>query len=628
MEQAGAMENWGLVTYRESAIMIDVTTADLAIKQRVAMVIAHELAHQWFGNLVTMTWWCDLWLNEGFASWMQHFVTDALFPEWRIWESYAADSIGMALKLDSLRSSHPIQVPIAHAEEVEEVFDAISYAKGSTVVNMARKVLGAEKFREGLQIYMNRHKYSNTETVDLWTAWSEASGTDMNALMNSWTCKMGHPFIKVLKEEWGPTEVKLTLEQRWFLVDGTGESEEALWNIPLVALTGAANAPVDSNTCVAVSPSDVATTRIFEKVVKLPSSDAWVRLNSGLTALARVAHSDTMVARLQPAIVSQALGAVDRAALLDDQYSLAIAGLVPIELTAKLLPAYRAETAASVWKCIQPVLLGIHQAMEVIGGEALEAFMAFARGIVAPAVARFGWEATPGEEEVTRIARSVVVSLAETFCAEDASVAGEAKRRFDGYFSAVAAGNVAEASAILSSDIKGAVFRISLKGDQDNSAYNNILSEFTGATEDEKRRWAINTLGSASSVEQKRRVMEWAISGAVKLQDIYSPMISVSGSGAVGADVAWDFFKTNFNLIQEKVASGNAWTMQGIIVGCCSKFCTASKADEVEQFFAINPIPSAARKVSQIIEKIRVTASFVEKTQKSSLATAEFWKSL
>ena len=169
---AGAMENWGLITYRESAILIDAASAEVSMKQRVAMVVCHELAHQWFGNLVTMNWWCDLWLNEGFANFTQHFVTDALFPEWKIWENYVADSVGVAFKLDSLRSSHPIQVPIAHAEEVEEVFDGISYCKGSAVINMVYKVLGPENFRKGLQLYFKRHAYQNTETVDLWYAYS------------------------------------------------------------------------------------------------------------------------------------------------------------------------------------------------------------------------------------------------------------------------------------------------------------------------------------------------------------------------------------------------------------------------------------------------------------------------
>ena len=139
---AGAMENWGLVTYREVALMIDEATASPQQKQRVAIVVAHELAHQWFGNLVTMAWWDGLWLNEGFAAFMEHFCIDALFPEYKIWEQYTTDAFSSAQRLDALKSSHPVIVPIKHAEEVDQVFDAISYCKGSTVVNMVAAVLG------------------------------------------------------------------------------------------------------------------------------------------------------------------------------------------------------------------------------------------------------------------------------------------------------------------------------------------------------------------------------------------------------------------------------------------------------------------------------------------------------
>ena len=195
----GAMENWGLVTYRESALMIDDEKASIQQKQRVAIVVAHELAHQWFGNLVTFLWWDGLWLNEGFAAFMEHFCVDALYPEYKIWEQYTTDAFGSAQRLDSLRTSHPIIVPIKHAEEVEQVFDAISYCKGSTVVNMVCAVLGKDKFREGLQLYMRRHAYGNTETVDLWNAWSEVSGIDVAALMHTWTTRMGYPVSEIVR---------------------------------------------------------------------------------------------------------------------------------------------------------------------------------------------------------------------------------------------------------------------------------------------------------------------------------------------------------------------------------------------------------------------------------------------
>merc|ERR1719410_1854125 len=197
---AGAMENWGLVTYREVALLCDEATVSATQKQRICTVITHELAHQWFGNLVTMEWWDDLWLNEGFANWMQTFAADQLHPEWDIWESYVGTEQQRALQLDALRSSHPIQVPIKEAHEVEEVFDAISYCKGGSVVRMIYAVLGQEKFQEGLRLYFDRHQYGNTDTTDLWKAWSDVSGKPIGNMMNSWTEQMGFPVLKVLQD--------------------------------------------------------------------------------------------------------------------------------------------------------------------------------------------------------------------------------------------------------------------------------------------------------------------------------------------------------------------------------------------------------------------------------------------
>jgi puromycin-sensitive aminopeptidase len=167
----GAMENWGLVTYRDVDLLIDPVTASNSQKQRVCTVVCHELAHQWFGNLVTMTWWDDLWLNEGFASWAENYAANEAFPDYEMWSQFVNDHLSRALKLDGLLSSHPIQVPIHHAEEVEQVFDAISYCKGGSVVRMIRAVLGMPKFKEGLSHYMKKFAYGNTETLDLWGAW-------------------------------------------------------------------------------------------------------------------------------------------------------------------------------------------------------------------------------------------------------------------------------------------------------------------------------------------------------------------------------------------------------------------------------------------------------------------------
>ena len=167
---AGAMENWGLVTYRIVDLLLDEKTSGASKKQRVAEVVQHELAHQWFGNLVTMDFWDGLWLNEGFATWMSWYSCNVFYPDWKVWETYVIDNLHMALSLDSLRSSHPIEVPVYRADEINQIFDHISYAKGSCVLRMISKFLGEETFMEGIRRYLKKHAYGNTETSDLWAA--------------------------------------------------------------------------------------------------------------------------------------------------------------------------------------------------------------------------------------------------------------------------------------------------------------------------------------------------------------------------------------------------------------------------------------------------------------------------
>nr|CAB3456894.1 unnamed protein product [Digitaria exilis] len=191
---AGAMENYGLVTFREVALLFDEESSAESSKQSIAITVAHELAHQWFGNLVTLEWWTHLWLNEGFATWMSHLAVDSFFPQWNIWTQFLDDTTA-GLKLDSLEESHPIEVEIHHASEVDEIFDAISYDKGASVIRMLQNYLGAERFQKALASYIRKFAYSNAKTEDLWAVLEEKSGEPVKNLMTTWTKQQGYPVI-------------------------------------------------------------------------------------------------------------------------------------------------------------------------------------------------------------------------------------------------------------------------------------------------------------------------------------------------------------------------------------------------------------------------------------------------
>lgn len=234
----GAMENWGLVTYRLTAILFDEGKSDSRFRNRVAEVVAHELAHQWFGNLVTMDWWDELWLNEGFATWASWLATDHLHPDWEVWPQFINEGFEKALKLDGLRSSHPIQVPVRDALDINQVFDAISYLKGCSVIRMLANHIGVKTFMKGVSIYLKRHTYGNAKTEALWQALSEASGIDVPALMKPWIEEIGFPVLTVAEE---PGQI--TVKQSRFLSTGDVKPEDdtTTWWVPL-AFDGKAGA--------------------------------------------------------------------------------------------------------------------------------------------------------------------------------------------------------------------------------------------------------------------------------------------------------------------------------------------------------------------------------------------------
>src|SRR5918996_4384708 len=243
---AGAMENWGAITYREVALLVDPAHSSAATKQRVAIIIAHEIAHMWFGNLVTMEWWNDLWLNEGFASWIEYKAVDHLFPEWDMWTQFTFADLGPAMALDGLRNTHPIEAEVKTPHDINELFDAISYSKGAAIIRMLEQFLGEETFRRGLAHYLSSHEYGNARTEDLWAALGQVSGKPVKAIMDTWTKQPGYPYVHVDEEPPENGQAVLSLVQRRFFLDhdpALDSQDASLWRIPVGVRSAAAETP-------------------------------------------------------------------------------------------------------------------------------------------------------------------------------------------------------------------------------------------------------------------------------------------------------------------------------------------------------------------------------------------------
>ena len=362
---------------------------------------------------MTMSWWDGLWLNEGFASFMQNLAVDSIFPDYHIWDQWTIDSYAAAQRLDSLRSSHSVIVPIKHAEEVDQVFDAISYCKGSTVVKIVYTTLGHDKFRAGLQLYFKRHAYGNTETKDLWNAWSEVSGIDVSELMRLWTTRLGYPYISTVKETWSEKSVEVTLRQTWFLADGSLTEEEAtvnppVWHIPLLFRTAESTSdvavifnqheqtftiPLSKGECLCLSVCMSVMSCVLT-VVAVLGGDDFLKINAGQKILSRVLYSREQLGRLQKALLSHALSPVDTASLVLDSYALAKANVTSIDdviAVIKNIDVSHPNSDYIVWTALSGVLSGFNLLLENIGGEAAESFRSFAKGLVVKALGRVGW---------------------------------------------------------------------------------------------------------------------------------------------------------------------------------------------------------------------------------------------
>ena len=238
---AGAMENWGAITYREVALLFDEKNSAPATKQRIAEIVAHEMAHMWFGDLVTMKWWNDLWLNESFASWMATKAIDHLFPEWNMWTQFIYTDYNSGLSLDGLENSHPIVQAVNNPSEINQLFDAISYSKGASIIRMLETYVGEDKFRDGLRQYMQLYKYSNAEGNNLWECIQEASETEIIPMMESWTKQTGYPVINITWE----SDSRLSLNQERFLYSNKTNLPDT-WLVPISIVSGKNMDKVDS----------------------------------------------------------------------------------------------------------------------------------------------------------------------------------------------------------------------------------------------------------------------------------------------------------------------------------------------------------------------------------------------
>lgn len=384
---SGAMENWGLITYREIALLAPPKTTSISSRQYIATVVAHELAHQWFGNLVTMRWWNDLWLNESFANMMEYLTVDALEPSWNMWLEFATNEALSALRRDSIDGVQSVQIEVNHPDEINTLFDpSIVYAKGGRLLYMLRQYVGNESFRAGLAAYFKEHAYRNTEGADLWRAIGKASGKDIEALMHTWISQPGYPVVSIDRHK-----NDLTIEQTRFFV-GPHQPSDQLWPIPL---DGTAGLPA----------------LLDKKSMTVPTTEP-IQLNRSDSSYFITAYDDLSMEALLQKIRTGKLPEVNRLQLLSEATLLAQGGIIPTARLIDILDTYQHEASEAVWSVLAITLADLRKFVDLDSKEE-RALRAFTGNVAHKQYQRLGWNSKPNEPEADTKLRTTILSLME-----------------------------------------------------------------------------------------------------------------------------------------------------------------------------------------------------------------------
>ncbi|XP_028674237.1 puromycin-sensitive aminopeptidase [Erpetoichthys calabaricus] len=586
---AGAMENWGLVTYRETALLIDPKNSCSSSRQWVALVVGHELAHQWFGNLVTMEWWTHLWLNEGFASWIEYLCVDHCFPEYDIWTQFVSADYTRALDLDALDNSHPIEVSVGHPSEVDEIFDAISYSKGASVIRMLHDYIGDEDFRKGMNTYLLKFQHRNASTEDLWDCLEQSSGKPIAAVMSTWTRQMGFPIIFVEQEQQGEDRI-LKLSQKKFCASGLHTGEDCpTWMVPINICTS--DDPSCSQMSVLLNGSGTTVT------VKNVRPDQWVKINPGTVGFYRIHYSSSMLDNLLPGIRDLTLLPVDRLGLQNDLFSLARAGMISTVEVLKVMEAFVNEPNYTVWSDLS-CNLGILSSL-LSHTDHHEEIQEFIRDLFTPIGQKLGWDAKQGEGHLDVLLRGLV--LGKLGKAGHKPTLEEARQRFKDHV---------ESKHVLSADLRSPVYVTVLKHG-DSSTLETMLKLHKQADMQEERNRIERVLGAIAAPELIQKVLNFALSEEVRPQDTVSVIGGVAGSSKQGRKAAWKFIRDNWEELYNRYQGG--FLISRLIKLCVDGFAADKMAAEVKAFFDSHPAPAAERTVQQCCENILLNAAWLKR---------------
>ena len=588
---AGAMENLGCITFRESLLLVDPATSTQNERQLVADVVAHELAHMWFGDLVTMRWWNGIWLNEAFATFMEIAACDAYRPDWERWTSFGVER-SVAFETDALASTRSVEYEVRSPADCEGMFDVLTYQKGGALLRMLEQYLGAERFREGVSHYLRTHAYANTETNDLWDAIEHTSGDPVRRIMDSWIWQPGFPLVTAsLVEHDGA--MALSLSQQRFRYDdatpsdgsagagGDDTGRAALWAVPVHVRSGGVTATV------------LLDDRSTHTPLPLADADGPVVVNAGGHGFFRVAYDDVLRGRLDADAVAS-MTTLERYNLVDDAWSATVAGRLETDDLLTFLAAFVDERDHAVWQAVVIALRGLGRLLDQ--GPALEAFRSRVRALVGPALADLG-EPDADEADLTAKLRGLLVATAGVR-GDDRGVQARCREWFDRASEdpgAVDAEHTAAATSVVAASGDHETFERMRRGFLD------------GATPQEQLRH-LYALAEFDDAAMLLETCEFAMSTAVKTQNAPFLLRAAIANRNHGR-VAWEYVRDHWDEANGRFPSNTIVRM----VGSVKLLAEPDLVDDAARFFAEHPIEQATKTLEQILERQRVNAALKQR---------------
>ena len=579
---SGAMENWGLITYRESCLLADPELTPESSKRFIATVIAHELSHQWFGNLVTMNWWNDLWLNESFANMMEYVAINALHSDWRMWEDFATNEVTAALRRDSLDGVQSVQVDVNHPDEISTLFDpAIVYAKGGRLLVMVRKLIGEEAFRAGLKSYFEKFAYKNTVGNDLWQELESASDQPIVNLMNAWISQPGLPVVSVSNSH----DAAILSQERFFI--GEHQPSDALWPIPLFA-----NQPLD--------------VKILNQKETTVSIEKPLQLNCGLSAHFVTKYDESTREYLLKNITE--LPTLDKICILQDATILARAGF---ENSASLLPlalSLKTETNEKVFGMAAGALTELRKFVDD-NDAARDSLKRISGEFARATFEELGWDEKAGESDDDRERRTTALSL--MMYSEDKEVLNEAKTRFDN--------NKLED---LPTEIRALIISANVRHFETPEMIENLFAAYKNTPSNDLQNDIAIGLTSTKNPETAEKILaNIKDSNIIRPQDASRWFVYLIRTRE-SRQIAWNWLKENWTWVEDTFGEDKSY--DDFIRYSATALLTTDGLNDFRQFFGpMENIPALTRTIKLGITEISARVELIERDKADVLSALQ-----